>query len=122
MTLSAKAWLSVIFMCGSAFEGILLGIAESQPALFRSNFKGRKELQDRTLAELIDAAYEAGLLELDVKKFSHVLRDFRNYIHPYHQMNARFTPKERTAKICLQVLNAAVANLIDAISSKTHQG
>ena len=120
--LSAKAWLSVIFMCGSAFEGILLGIAEKQPELFKGNSKSENELQKWNLAELIDAAYDARLLELDVKKFSHVLRDFRNYIHPYRQMITNFTPTEHTAKICLQVLKAAVANLIDAMSSKTHQG
>lgn len=120
--LSAKAWLSVIFMCGSAFEGILLGIAEKQPELFKGNSKSKKELQKWHLAELIDAAYDARLLELDVKKFSHVLRDFRNYIHPYRQMVTNFTPTEHTAKICLQVLKAAMANLIDAMSSKTHPG
>ena len=120
--LPAKAWLSVIFMCGSALEGILLGIAEGRPELFKGKFKGEKKLHDRTLAELIDAAYDAELLKLDVKRFSHVLRDFRNYIHPYQQMVANFTPTEDTAKICLQVLKAAVASLIDAMSSKTHQG
>ena len=120
--LSAKAWLSVIFMCGSALEGILLGIVEERPELFKGKFKGKKDLHDRSLAELIDVAYDAELLKLDVKRFSHVLRDFRNYIHPYQQMVANFTPTEDTAKICRQVLKAAVANLIDAMSSKTHRG
>ena len=120
LALSARAWLSVILMCGSALEGILLGIAEEQCKLFRENAGSEKELQKWTLAELIDTAYKAKLLELDVRKFSHVLRDFRNYIHPYCQMTAKFTPTEHTAKICFQVLNAAVANLVAAKSPKTY--
>ena len=120
--LSAKAWLSVIFMCGSALEGILLGIAERRPELFKGNSKSKKELQKWNLAELIDAVHEAGLLDLNVKKFGHDLRYFRNYIHPYHQMATQFAPTEHTAKICLQVLKAAVANLTDAMASKIHQG
>ena len=34
-------------------------------------------------AQLIDVGCEVGVLKLDIKKFSHGLRDFRNYIHPY---------------------------------------
>ena len=120
--LSAKVWLSVIFMCGSALEGILLGIAKERPELFKDKFKGDKKLHNRTLAELIDAAYDAELLKLDVKRFSHVLRDFRNYIHPYHQVAANFTPTGNTAKLCLQVLEGAVENLMTAMPLKTHQG
>ena len=44
----------------------------------------------------------------DVKKFSHALRDFRNYIHPYQQMSIGFQPDEHTARICFQVLKAAL--------------
>ena len=44
----------------------------------------------------------------DVKKFSHSLRDFRNYIHPFEQLCSRFIPDEHTAKICLQVFQAAI--------------
>ena len=60
---------------------------------------------------MIDVACEVGVLKLDIKKFSHGLRDFRNYIHPYEQMTSGFTPDEHTAKVCFQVLKAALANL-----------
>jgi hypothetical protein len=46
-----------------------------------------------------------------VKKFSHGLREFRNYIHPYEQMVSGFAPDEHTAKVCFQVLKAALASL-----------
>jgi hypothetical protein len=51
------------------------------------------------------------MLTLDVKKFSHGLRDFRNFIHPHEQMASGFTPDQHTAEICFQVLKAALATL-----------
>src|SRR4029079_5797690 len=70
-----------------------------------------KPLHQWTLAQLIDTACDIQLLHLDVKKFSHGLRDFRNYIHPYEQMISGFTPDEHTAKVCFQVLKAALASV-----------
>ena len=61
-----------------------------------------------SLSNFIDVSFEVGFIKEDVKKFSHVLRDFRNYIHPYHQMSRNFLPDEHTAKICFQVLKAAL--------------
>ena len=69
-------------------------------------------MPDPTLvSQLIDVACEIGFLKIDVKKFSHALRDFRNYIHPYQQFSSKFTPDSHTAKICFQVLKAAIADL-----------
>jgi hypothetical protein len=56
-------------------------------------------------------ACEIDILKPDVQKFSHGLRDFRNYIHPYEQMRSGFTPDEHTAKLCFQVLKAALASV-----------
>ena len=116
--LSVGAYLSVIFLCGSVLEGVLLGVAQKNPEKFnRSSASAKtkdgkvKPLQDWSLAQFIDAACDIGLLKLDVKKFSHGLRDFRNYIHPYEQMVSGFTPDEHTAKVCFQVLKAALASL-----------
>ncbi len=116
--LRADAPLAVIFHCGSVLEGLLLGVASANPREFNQAPSSPKDregkvrlLQDWTLAQLIDVACELGFLKLDVKKFSHGLRDFRNYIHPYEQMSARFNPDRHTAEICLQVLKAAVASL-----------
>jgi len=115
----AGAPLASIFMCGSVLEGVLLNIALKNPAAFnqaQSSPKNKetqkvRPFQDWTLANLIDVAHEVGLLRLDVKKFSHVMRDFRNYIHPYEQMASRFDPDKHTAEICLQVLRAAIVGL-----------
>jgi hypothetical protein len=117
-TMGAKAYLSTIFLCGSVLEAVLLGAAQKGPSRFnRASASPKaadgsvKRLHEWSLAQFIDVACEIGLLKPDVKKFSHGLRDFRNYIHPYEQMVSGFTPDEHTAKVCFQVLKAALASI-----------
>ncbi len=116
--LTAKAPMSVIFLSGSSLEGILLGFALKYPSKFNSSFlapknkEGKiKQFHEWTLNSFIDVAHDLGLLKDDVKKFSHSLRDFRNYIHPYEQVSSKFNPDEHTAKICWNVLKAAIFQL-----------
>lgn len=113
-----KAPLATIFLLGSTIEGVLLGVAlRSRPDFMRARsapkMKGGevKEIHDWKLVELIDVACQLKLLSLDVKKFSHELRDFRNYIHPYQQMSADFSPDQHTVDICWQVFRAAFSQL-----------
>jgi hypothetical protein len=116
--LTAHAPLAVIFLCGSTLEGILFSIASSKPKEFnRSSASPKdsvgkvKQFQDWTLNDFINVAHDLNLVGEDVKKFSHALRDFRNYIHPYQQMASNFSPDDHTAKICWQVLQAAISQL-----------
>jgi hypothetical protein len=116
--LQSNSPLAVIFLTGSVLEGALLGVAIQRPREFNESENSPKDklgkvkpLQEWSLAQLIDVACDLEILKLDVKKFSHGLRDFRNYIHPYAQMASRFHPDKHTAKICLQVLKAAIASL-----------
>ena len=115
--LSLGAHLSAILMCGSVLEAVLLGAALKNPELFNRSDSSPKKygkvkpLIEWRLSELIDVAYKTGLLKLDVQKFSHGLRDFRNYIHPYEQMASGFKPDAHTSKLCLQALKAALADI-----------
>ena len=116
--LDSKNPLSVILLCGSILEGILLGIAIQKAKEFANTSCAPKNKEGRALppnkwklTSLIDAACQIQLLGEDIKRFSFVLRDFRNYIHPYEQMSSGFKPDQDTAKICLQVLNAAIVDL-----------
>lgn len=113
-----SAPLATIFLCGSILEGILLGVALQSPKEFNQSPKSPKDKDNKikpfhewSLAQFIDVAHDLGALKLDVKKFSHELRDFRNYIHPYQQLASKFSPDKHTAEICLQVLKAAIADL-----------
>lgn len=116
--LRAGANLSVIFLCGSVLEAVLLGAAQKEPSRFNRALASPKTIDGNVkrfhewnLAQFIDVACELDILKVDVKKFSHGLRDFRNYIHPYEQMASGFTPDEHTAKVCFQVLKAALASV-----------
>ena len=113
--------LASIFMIGSILEGILLGTASAFPRQFNQAQCAPKDkdtgkvriFPEWTLNNMIDAAAEIGILKQDVKKFSHVVRDFRNYIHPYQQMSSQFSPDKHTAMICFQVLKAAIYQIGD---------
>lgn len=113
---NCKAPLASVILIGSVMEGILLGTASMYPRLFNQAKAAPKEkdgskvkrLNEWTLNNFIDVAAELKILNPDVKEFSHVLRDFRNYIHPYQQMVSHFSPDEHTALICIQVLKAAI--------------
>ena len=117
LCLSVGAYLSVIFQCGSILEAVLLGAAQRESEKFnRSTASPKqdgkvKQFQDWKLAEFINVASQIGMLKPDVQKFSHGLREFRNYIHPYQQMLSGFKPDEHTARLCLQVLKAALADV-----------
>lgn len=113
--LKSRSALATIFLCGSTLEGVLLGVATNNPRVFNSANGSPKDnnekvlnFQNWTLNNFIDVAKEVGFLNEDIKKFSHSLRDFRNYIHPYQQANQQFNPDEHTAKICFHVLKAAI--------------
>lgn len=109
--------LAAVFLCGSTLEGLLLDVAILKSQQFNQAQSAPKRdgnvlpLQKWSLAALIDVAYELDLLSLDIKKHSHSLRDFRNYIHPRQQVIQKFSPDHHTAKIAWQVLQAAAANL-----------
>lgn len=114
----AQAYLSVIFLAGSMLEGILLSVANQYPKEFNQspaapkNKEGKvKQFYEWTLKELITVANNIGILKEDIAKFSHALRDFRNYIHPYQQMSENFYPDENTAKICMQVMKGALLQI-----------
>jgi hypothetical protein len=115
--LRVGAHLSVIVLCGSILEAVLLGKARQEPGLFNSAIGSPRSdgkvnrFRDWTLANFIDVASDIGVLKADVQKFSHGLRDFRNYIHPYQQISSDFTPDEHTAKVCFQVMRAALASV-----------
>lgn len=115
--LNSGAYLSTIFMAGSILEGLMLGVATKNPKEFNTaNSSPKKDnkvkqFHDWSLAEFIDVAHECNYIGLDVKKFSHALRDFRNFVHPFQQLSTGFKPDDHTAKISMQVLNAALASL-----------
>lgn len=109
--------LAAIFLIGSTLEGILLDVAKRDAQQFMAassapTVKGKVvEIDGWRLNDLIKVAYELGYVTKNVHDFSHSLREFRNYIHPRAQAEAAFAPDVSTAKICFQVLKAALTEV-----------
>lgn len=119
--LQNSAFLSVIFLAGSTLECLLLNLAKQNLQLFNQAKSAPKDndvkvyqLSRWTLKDLIDTAHELQFIGQDVKKYSHSVREFRNYIHPNAQAQEAFLPNQHTAKITWVVLQA----VIDGLSKK----
>lgn len=120
---SSGSPLAVILLAGSTLEGILLGLAIQYPRQFNTAKSSPKDgngkvrqFHEWSLSGFIDVARDLGIIQHDTQKFSHSLRGFRNYIHPFEQISSGFSPRKHTAKICLQVLNAAIYEIKENIS------
>ena len=122
--LNALMPLSVIILSGSTLECILLNLAMRYSELFNKAKSAPKDNNQKvlpysswTLQNYIDVAAELGFLKEDIKEFSHVLRGFRNYVHPNVQLKHNFNPDMHTAEICFQVLKAAISQISKKLSS-----
>lgn len=116
-----KVPLGCIFLCGSVLEGILNALAMKSPAEFNSAKASPKErdsfkvksFDKWTLENYIAVAYELGYIKEDVKRFSHTVQNFRNYIHPYQQFSQKFNPTIDTAVLCAQVVKMAINQIAE---------
>lgn len=113
--------LGCIFLYGSVLEGLLSAIAMKSPAEFNSAKASPKErdsfkvksFDKWTLENYIAVAYELGYIKEDVKRFSHTVQNFRNYIHPYQQVSQKFNPTIDTAVLCAQVVKMAINQIAE---------
>ncbi len=117
--INANANLAAVILIGSTLEGLLLGYAMKFPKTFNASPVAPKDdngkiktFEKWTLSDLINTANNIGLLEEDVQKHSHSVRDFRNYIHPKKQLTTLFIPDNNTSLISLHVLKACINQLI----------
>ena len=117
--LNADAYLAATIMMGSLLEGMILAVMQRLPQQAGSSAAAPKDSKtakvkhfaDWSLFDMINVAHELGWIDLDVKKFSHSLREFRNLIHPYQQWNLRASPDKDTCGIGWLVVRAAANDL-----------
>lgn len=114
----AKAHLAGMIVMGSLLEGLLLGVMQRLPkeantaAQSPRDASGKvKSFMDWSLSQMIDVAHGNRWIDLDVKHFSHALREFRNLVHPYTQMMSGAGPDGDTCEISWLVVQAAVNDL-----------
>lgn len=117
--IDSGATTSAVIMMGSMLEGFLLGTMQKYPRVSNTapnapTKDGKvKHFADWSLSEMIDVAHEIEWIQLDVKKFSHALRDFRNIIHPYQQLALKTYPDIDTCNISWLVVQAACNDIAD---------
>ena len=117
--LNAEAFLAATIIMGSMLEGMLLAVLQKFPqeankcrAAPHDQQTGKvRHFAGWSLSDMINVAHEAGWLDLDVTRFSHALREFRNLIHPYQQMIVRSVPDKDTCQISWLVVQAAANDL-----------
>ncbi|MDE2688469.1 MAG: hypothetical protein OXI16_13375 [Chloroflexota bacterium] len=120
---AAEAFLAAIVMMGSILEGVLLNRFERNKEVgYRAKGapKDRKTKKPRPIADwglsnMIDVAHEVGWLQVDIKRFSHALRESRNIVHPYVQRLENDMPDEDTCAICWPVVHAAISDLFRVV-------
>lgn len=117
--IDSKATLGALILMGSMLEGFLLGTMQNRPQIANTakstpmRDDKPKHFAEWSLSELIDVAHDNGWIQLDVKKFSHALRDFRNLIHPYQQFVLQTFPDIDTCNISWLVVQAACNDIAD---------
>lgn len=119
-------YLASIILMGSLLEGVLFWLLMDNPEKANRALSAPKDpktgknkpIHDWTLSQMIDVAHELGWLGIDVKKFSHALRDFRNLVHPYQQKKEGTIPDGDTCKISWQVVQASMNDLSKAMNPK----
>jgi hypothetical protein len=115
-----ESYLAATILMGSLLEGILLSIvcqypkeANLSPVAPKDSKSGQVlKFHEWTLAQMIDVAHDLKWIDLDVKKFSHSLREFRNFIHPHQQMLQESYPDKDTCTISWYVVQAAITDLV----------
>lgn len=121
--IEADANLSAVILMGSLLEGLLLGVIHKNIKLANQAYSAPKTREGKVkpfsewkLSEMIDVAHSLGWIEIDVKRFSHSLREFRNLIHPYEHMISNFNPNKDTTSISWLVVQAAINDLTKTLS------
>ena len=112
------AHLSSVIMLGSVLEGVLHDVVMQRRAeACRSRLAPRDQagrplpIDKWQLVKLVDVAHACGWIELDARRFSHELREYRNMVHPARELADMHHPDEDTVAICWNVVVAALNDL-----------
>lgn len=123
--LTANAYLATVLLLGSILEGVLLVVIQANPAEANKSVKSPKDTNGKprsfrewSLNDYIEVTCDCGWLQGDRLRFSHALRESRNLIHPMQQRMVGGWPNENSCRICWEVVNAAIADLLKHVTSE----
>lgn len=122
ITFRTGAWKSTVIMAGSIAEAILLDVLFSDPAtrtIALASSKaprqgGRvKDPEDWHLRHLFEVAIHIGIIPAGRgDTFDHVLRDYRNFVHPRAEVRQAYPCKESEAGLAVYGVDA-LCNILE---------
>lgn len=112
----AGAHLLAVIGIGSFVEGLLFSVLiERFPELATSGFPtpgGKAVPAERVgLHQLIALAHQRGIIQHDAMNFMEPVRNYRNFIHPRHQLENDFSPDQDTVSLCWGPVHAVLNDL-----------
>jgi hypothetical protein len=119
--LHAEAPLSATVMMGGLLEALLLGRINRETnkgPIFQAKTAPRakggqpKNLTDWTLKNYIDVAHEKGWITVAAKDVGEILRDYRNYIHPFKQLSHKIQLTPEDAALLWEVSKVILRQVI----------
>lgn len=110
-----QSWKSVIIMCGSALEAILLDLLKQDEEKAKSSQKApeEKNLEKWSLNDLIEVAIDLKLVTEGIAKLSHPVREYRNIIHPGNEIRNKIDFGKEEARIAIEILNILHRDLLE---------
>ena len=117
--LESDAHLAGIILMGGIIEAVLMAIVKRYPERARKcdsaplDREGNiKKIRDWTLNELINVAHDCKWIHSDAAEFSHLLRKYRNLVHPWEQLDRdEEMPSKDSCSDCWRVVRAALYDL-----------
>jgi hypothetical protein len=122
--ISSKANLAATVMMGGLLESLLLARINGsldKPAVFKSKTAPQDKtgktvgLPEWKLVHMVDVAHELGWITKSAKDVGHVLRDFRNYIHPHKEHTDGVLISEDDACIFWEVTKAISRQMLGSV-------
>lgn len=119
--ISADAPVAAIVMMGGLLESFLLARINKEPnkqPIFQAKSAPKdksgnvRPLKDWMLRDYIDVAYELLWIPKSAHGISDVLRDYRNYIHPYKQFSSRTILTSKDAQVLWEVFKTIARQLL----------
>lgn len=122
--MGARAYLAATVMMGGLLESLLLARinASTQKSAV---FKARKAPHDRAgqtlklaewkLANMVDVAHEVQWITKSAMDVGHVLRDFRNYIHPHKELSDAITLSDEDARMFWEVAKSITRQILKSV-------
>ncbi len=110
-----KGRKSCVILCGGVLEGMLLDVLqrveEQAGEGYQELKRGNKKNIEWSLYNLVEVARKLGYLEENTVSLSHVLREWRNLVHPAKQLRDQQAITDEQANIAVSTVRICIEEL-----------